>query len=246
MSDTSVHAEQRPSYAGPVPDADLAAVAIVIGHPSRARMLDALLAGRALAAGELARVAGIGRPAASEHLVRLRAAGLVDVRRQGRHSYYCLAGEQVASALETLALLAPAAPVTSLRQSREARALGHARACYDHLAGACGVRLHDAVVDRGWLAPVRGGLDLTAAGEAGLGALGVDVAAARAGRRALVLTCLDWTERRPHLAGALGAALLVTGLEQGWFVRHGDTRAMVVTDRGAQVLDELEDGTAGL
>jgi len=135
--------------------------------------------------------------------------------------------------------------VTSLRQSREARALGHARSCYDHLAGACGVRLHDALLDQGWLAPTRGGLDLTAPGEAGLGDLGVDVAAARSGRRVLVRTCLDWTERRPHLAGALGAALLDTALARGWFVRPGSTRALRLTELGAQALDGLEARSAG-
>ena len=126
-------------------DTDLAAVGALIGDPSRARMLDALMGGRALTASELARIAGVGASTASEHLARLRDGGLVAVVAQGRHRYYRIAGPEVGAALEALSHVAPPQPVTSLRQAGHAQALGFARTCYDHLAGRCGVALHDAL-----------------------------------------------------------------------------------------------------
>lgn len=218
-------------------DVDLAAVGALIGDPSRARMLDSLMGGRALAAGELARIAGVSRPTASEHLARLLAGGLVEVVSQGRHRYYRIAGPEVGEALEALSHVAPALPVTTLRQSRHARALGYARTCYDHLAGTCGVALHDGLLERGWLTT---SYDVTGAGEAELAAWGVDVAAARAGRRTFARPCLDWTERRPHLAGALAAALATALVDRGWFVRRSaDSRALRITDAGLAGLTEL-------
>ena len=221
-------------------DVDLAVVAALIGDPSRAAMLDALMTGRALAAGELARVAGIGGPAASEHLGRLTRGGLVEVVAQGRHRYYRLAGPDVGAALEALSHIAPAKPVTGLRQSGNARSLAFARTCYDHLAGTCGVALHDAAVTRGWLVAGADGYDLTGPGAESLRDLGVDVDAARVSRRALARPCLDWTERRPHLAGALGARLCDRFLEAGWLVRRSrETRALRITDAGRRAFVEL-------
>lgn len=219
---------------------DLAAVAALIGEPSRAAMLDALMGGRALAAGELARVARIGGPAASEHLGRLSRGGLVEVVAQGRHRYYRLAGPDVGAALEALSHIAPPKPVTGLRQSANARSLAFARTCYDHLAGTCGVALHDAAFTRGWFVARPDGYDLTAPGAEALCDLGVDVDAARGGRRVLARPCLDWTERRPHLAGALGALLCDRFLELGWLVRRSrETRALRITDAGRRAFAEL-------
>ncbi|WP_243060873.1 helix-turn-helix transcriptional regulator [Nocardioides sp. SR21] len=218
-------------------DTDLAAAGALIGDPSRARMLDALMGGRALAAGELARVAGVGRSTASEHLARLLDGGLVEVVAQGRHRYYRIAGPDVGAALEALSHVAPPRPVASLRQSGHARALGHARTCYDHLAGVCGVALHDALLAGDWLTPA---YDVTPAGAAGLGSWGVDVEAARAQRRAFARPCLDWTERRPHLAGALAAAITGSLVERAWFVRRAaDSRALRLTDAGRAGLEAL-------
>jgi DNA-binding transcriptional ArsR family regulator len=218
-------------------DTDLAATGALIGDPSRALMLDSLMGGQALAAGELARIAGIGRSAASEHLARLLDGGLVDVVAQGRHRYYRIAGPEVGEALEALSHVAPPRPVTSLRQSGHARALGFARTCYDHLAGTCGVELHDALLERGWLTTA---YDVTAAGEAGLGEWGVDLAATRARRRTFARPCLDWTERRPHLAGALGAAVTSALIDRGWFARRSaESRALRITDAGVAGLAEL-------
>jgi DNA-binding transcriptional ArsR family regulator len=217
--------------------ADVAGVARLIGEPARAAMLDALLSGRALAAGELSRVGGVSPATASEHLARLREGGLVEVVAAGRHRYYRLAGPDVAYALEALALVSPRLPVRSLRQSRAAAALGVARTCYDHLAGQVGVALHDALVARGALALGAGGYRLTGDGDALLAAVGVDVAAAGARRRAFARPCLDFTERRPHLAGALGAALCARLLGDGWLVRPApDQRGLRVTGRGRERL----------
>jgi DNA-binding transcriptional ArsR family regulator len=220
-----------------VHDTDLAAVGALIGDPSRARMLDALMGGRALAAGELATVAGIGASTASEHLARLRDGGLVEVVAQGRHRYYRIAGPDVGAALEALSHVAPPRPVRTLRQAGHAQALAFARTCYDHLAGVCGVALHDALVAQEWLTPA---YDVTPAGTAGLAGWGVDVDAARARRRSFARPCLDWTERRPHLAGSLAAGIADGLVGRGWFVRRAaDSRALRLTDAGRAGLAEL-------
>lgn len=221
-------------------DVDLAAVAAVIGEPSRAAMLDALMGGQALTAGELGRAAGIGRSATSEHLARLVGAGLIDVAVQGRHRYHRLAGPAVGHALEALSHIAPAKPVGSLRDSSRGRSLWFARTCYDHLAGVCGVALHDILLDRGVLGGVAGGYAVTPTGEQWFEELGVDLDAVRARRRSFARPCLDWTERRPHLAGALAAATTDRLLELGWFVRRtAGGRGLRLTDEGTAALDGL-------
>ncbi len=223
-------------------DVDLAAVGALLGNPSRATMLDALLTGRALTATELARVADVSPATASEHLAKLREGGLVEVVKQGRHRYHRLASPEVGAALESLAFVAPAKPVGTLRQSSRARSLAEARTCYDHVAGRCGVALHDGLLARGWLEPVPGGYDLTEPGLAGLLGWGVDVTTARAARRRLARPCLDWTERREHLAGALAGAIADALIEgpQPWFVRRADDhRGLRPTDLGRARLGEL-------
>lgn len=219
-------------------DADIAPVAALIADPTRAAILTALLGGRALAAGELARLAGVSAATASAHLARLLDGGLVDVLRQGRHRYYRLAGHEVAEVLEVLARVSARPPVRSLRQSRQARLLEEARTCYDHLAGRAGVALLDGLRAAGCL----DGEKVTAEGERLLAGLGVDVAGARATRRRFAPECLDWTERRAHLGGALGAAITGVLLERGWY-RPGTTpRAVTLTDDGRQGLAELFPG----
>jgi DNA-binding transcriptional ArsR family regulator len=216
-------------------DVDLAAVGALVGNPSRAAMLDALMTGRALTATELARVAEVRPATASEHLARLVDGGLVDVVSQGRHRYHRLASPEVGAALESLSHIAPPRTVPSLRQSSRARSLAEARTCYDHLAGRSGVAVHDGLLDRGWLLPEPGGYALSEAGVAGLLGWGVDVTSARAARRRLARPCLDWTERREHLAGSLAAAItqaLVDGPEP-WFVRRSDDhRGLRTTELG--------------
>ncbi|MFI9595241.1 ArsR/SmtB family transcription factor [Nonomuraea sp. NPDC052265] len=226
-------------------DADIAPVAGLIADPTRAAMLTALLGGRALAAGELARVAGVSAATASAHLARLLDGSLVDVVRQGRHRYYRLAGHEIAEVLETLARVSARPPVRSLRQSRQARLLEEARTCYDHLAGRAGVALLDRLREGGHYDRQ----DLTPDGERLLMGLGVDVEGARRARRRFAPECLDWTERRSHLGGALGAAITDVLLERGWYRRGSVPRAVVLTDEGREGLaaifpsKELTSGT---
>lgn len=213
-------------------DADVAAVAAAIGHPARGRMLSALLGGRALPAGELARVSRVSPQTASAHLARLVEAGLVVVTRHGRRRYHALAGHEVAEVLEGLAALAPPQPVTTLRDAGRGAAERAGRSCYDHLAGALGVALTDRLRALGALDEHSLGLGDPAA----FTALGVDPAALEHGLRPLTRSCLDWTERRPHLAGALGAAVLSRALEERWIARRPHGRAVAVTPAGATAL----------
>jgi DNA-binding transcriptional ArsR family regulator len=203
----------------------------LIGEPARAAMLEALMSGEALASGELARAARVSAATASGHLARLLAGGLVEVVPAGRHRYYRLASPEVGHALEVLSLLGTdPPPVTSLRAAREDEAMRLARTCYDHLAGQLGVAVHDALVERGALSA---GYGLTPSGEELMLALGVAVDRARAARREFARPCLDYTQRRPHLAGALGAALCVRLVELGWLARRvPGRRALRITDVG--------------
>ena len=194
---------------------DLAPVGALVGHPARAAMLAALAGGRALPATDLARHARIKPAAATAHLHRLIDGGLVRVRVQGRHRYHEIAGPEVAAVLEAMARIAPPAPVRSLRQDRANRAIAEARTCYDHLAGRLGVELADRILGNGLLSPAGTGQPgpagtshvLTDAGRAKLTELGIDPGPVLRSRRALARPCLDWTQRRPHLAGAMPAAI---------------------------------------
>jgi DNA-binding transcriptional ArsR family regulator len=219
---------------------ELADAAALIGEPSRAAMLDALLGGRWLAAGELASAAGVSRATASEHLARLLAGGLVIAERHGRHRYFALAGAHVAAALEALgALTDPRPRTTSLRQTVRLHALRAGRTCYDHLAGELGVALTDGLLHRGWLADADGGWTVTARGEQGFADLGIDVAVLRARPRPLTRRCLDWTERRHHLAGELGAAVTLRLRDLGWTAELPHARAVRLTASGRSALRQL-------
>jgi DNA-binding transcriptional ArsR family regulator len=211
-------------------DRDLASVAVLIGDPARAAMLDALATGVALPAGELARRAGVRPATATAHLRRLVEGGLVKVRAQGRHRYHELAGPQVAAALEALAQIAPPASVRSLRQHSAALKLAEARTCYDHLAGRRGVELRDRLLASGAIRQI-GDRDhvMTSRGHMLLLALDIDARRLEASRRMLARSCIDWTQRQPHLAGALPAALTTRFLELGWLSR-GQGRGLRITE----------------
>ncbi|MEU2024605.1 winged helix-turn-helix domain-containing protein [Streptomyces sp. NPDC016469] len=216
----------------------LADTAALFADRTRAAFCEALLDGRAWTSGELARHAGVGASTASEQISRLVAGGLLAEERQGRHRYVRLAGPEAAALTEALAAYAPgtARPRTlraSVRHDAEARA----RTCYDHLAGRLGVDLADAMCARG-LVDTGSGITVTPAGRDWL-ADTLDYRQPAGTRRPLVRTCLDWTERRSHLAGALGAALCTAALERGWVRRVGSGRAVKVTPEGSTAFGEL-------
>jgi DNA-binding transcriptional ArsR family regulator len=212
------------------------AIAAAIGEPARARMLLCLMDGRARTSTELAIIAQVSAPTASVHLAKLRAAKLVRTLPQGRNRYYSLQGEEVAAALEALSVLAGAARADSA--ARVPVHLRLARTCYDHVAGALGVSWHDRLRLLEWLTldERTGSYELTARGASGLAALGVDVGAVRAQRRRFACACRDWSERRSHLGGALGAALLQLALKHRWVQRHLDSRALSITRVGRREL----------
>ncbi len=220
-------------------DADIATVAALLAEPARAAMLDVLLDGRSRPAGLLAHRAGVAPSTASGHLARLLAGGLVACESQGRERRYRLASSAVAGAMESLAQLAPVAEIRSLRAADSAAAIRAARTCYDHLAGRLGVALTEAFVERKLLVLGDASYELTPAGDDALTRLGVDVATARTHRRSFARACLDWSERRPHLAGALGAALADAVLAQGWVRPRPHDRGLSVTAAGASELRAL-------
>jgi DNA-binding transcriptional ArsR family regulator len=215
---------------------DLAAVASLIADPARASMLSALLGDIALPAGELARLARITPQTASTHLAKLVKGNLLSVTALGRHRYFRLRDRNVAQALESLALLAGPARVTSLNDSLERKAIHRARTCYDHLAGALGVGLTQALMDHGFVEYHGDAYEVTQTGETWFRSFGIDCSELQQKRRAFVKSCLDWSERKPHLAGALGAAVLRRLLELKWLLRVRGSRAVRVTDLGRQQL----------
>jgi DNA-binding transcriptional ArsR family regulator len=199
----------------------------------------ALCAGQALTAGELAREAGVTAQTASSHLSKLSAGGLIEGRKQGRHIYYLLSGPDVAGVIEALTGLAARTGHTRLRTGPKEPALRRARVCYDHLAGDLGVAMLDSLTHRGMILGSGETLVLTEKGEAFVTALGLDVPALSALRRPLCKGCLDWSVRRSHLAGALGAALLDRFYGLGWAAREPGTRIVSFSPRGLQAFREI-------
>jgi DNA-binding transcriptional ArsR family regulator len=218
---------------------DFAHVARLLASPARSAVVDALMAGRPLAAGELARVAGVRASTVSEHLAELVDGGLLAVIPAGRHRYYQLTSAEVAHALEALSMICPAVPVRSLRQSTATDSMRFARICYDHVAGVVGVALLDRMISAGWLIGVTGqDFEVTDSGVESLAGLGVDVERCRKARRRFARSCLDWSEREPHLAGALGAGLAVSLVDRKWLRKAGTGRALAIGEAGVQGLAE--------
>jgi DNA-binding transcriptional ArsR family regulator len=233
-------------------DADIARIGALVADPARARMLMALGDGRALAASVLADEAGVAASTASAHLAKLVDGGLLTVSQHGRHRYFALSGPQVGALIETLAGLAPPARVRSLRQGTRAHAVRSGRTCYDHLAGRLGTGLMGALLERGLLTGGDGSFDpeaarndrlsapgsdhdyrLTERGRDELSAFGIDFGELAARPRPLIRYCVDWSEQRHHLAGALGAALAARMLDLGWVRRARRGRAIHVTSEGS-------------
>jgi DNA-binding transcriptional ArsR family regulator len=213
-------------------DADVAAAAALIGEPARAALLLALMEEEALPARELAARAGIAPSTASEHLARLVDGGLLIGERHGRQRLFRLADPAVAVAIEALSAIAPARPVQSLREATVGEAVRQGRTCYDHLAGRLGVELSAALERDDILVFVGDEYRLGPAAAPRLGQLGIDVEQLSQGRRPLLRACLDWSERRPHLAGALGAALAGRLFELEWLKRRATNRSVEVTPLG--------------
>ena len=215
---------------------DVSAIAALMADRSRAAMLDALMGGDERPARSLALAAGVRPPTASSHLRKLLDAGLVTAVQKGRERRFRLAGSEVAEALEALGVLAPAARISGLKDANRRESLRRARTCYDHLAGGLGVDLTAGLVRDRCLRGTE--LRLTTRGEDHMTDLGIDIDGLRRLRRPLTRSCLDGTERKPHLAGALGGALAVHFFERGWIIRIPDTRAVRLTERGhAETLD---------
>jgi len=221
----------------PSADTHLARVAGAIAEPARARMLCCLLDGHARTATELAAVGEVAASTASAHLARLKEQRLVESVAQGKHRYFRLAGSEVAAVLEALLVVA-GAPRSEFQPSTPSR-LRAARTCYDHMAGAAGVALHDRLHAQGWLQAEGDAYELTAEGALALESLGIDIESARGSRRRFACACLDWSERRPHLGGALGAACLQLALRRGWVRQALDGRALTLTPKAQREMPEL-------
>jgi DNA-binding transcriptional ArsR family regulator len=218
---------------------DVAAAAALIGEPARAALLIALTETEYLPARELAARAGIAPSTASGHLARLLEGEPVVAQRSGRHRYFRLANAEVAAAIDALSVIAPARPVRTVRYPTDGEALREARTCYDHLAGRLGVELTVVLEREGVLVP---GEEEYALGDGAADFLraqfGIDVDALHVGRRAVARTCVDWSERRRHVAGTLGAALAASVLDRDWVRRRDGNRSLEVTPAGREALEQ--------
>ncbi|TBW51287.1 transcriptional regulator [Marinobacter halodurans] len=217
-------------------------LAALIGDNARAAALSTLMAGRALTATELADAAGVTRQTMSSHLAKLLECGLLQVGRQGKHRYFRLAGPEVAHLLESLMGMTPAAQGSQPLTGPRDQALRKARICYDHLAGELGVYVYDGMLGNGVLRQVEDGLRLTDHGQLWFRRLGIDTHRVSRVRRTFCRTCLDWSERRDHLAGALGAAFLSRIEELGWAARLEGSRVMAFSEAGERSLRSLFGG----
>jgi DNA-binding transcriptional ArsR family regulator len=210
----------------------IAEIAALAGDPARANILSALLDGRAMTASELAFAAHVTPQTASAHLGKLTEAGLISATPSGRHRYFRLSSAKVADMLETIAAVAIDSRPRFRPLTRQAAALRDARVCYDHLAGRLGVAVADAMIRRGYIVLEDEGGHLTDSGLRYLHDLGIDLFVAGKGRKRMCRACLDWTERRPHIGGAIGAALAERWLALGWIARAKDSRAVTITKAG--------------
>jgi DNA-binding transcriptional ArsR family regulator len=211
---------------------DIARIAALFGDPARANMLVALGDGRALTATELAAEAGVTKQTASSHLARLTGSGLITVQPQGRHRYYRVTDEEVAHAIESLMGLAQAKAGRRTRTGPRDPALRHARSCYNHLAGELGVALFNGLARRRWIELAGDDVGVSASGRRAFADFGIDLDALAEQRRPLCRPCLDWSERRHHLAGSLGVALLSRILDLRWARREKDSRIVAFSPKG--------------
>jgi DNA-binding transcriptional ArsR family regulator len=221
---------------------DLAEIGALVGDPARVAIIEALMDGRALTAGELAYMAGVSPQTTSEHLRRLTETRVLAAIKQGRHRYFRIASPLVAQMMESISVVAAIeAPPRKRPPSRIDTALRDARMCYDHLAGRLAVGIADAMIARRFIALDADGGEVTPAGFAFFNDLGIDLETQKRGRRAFCRPCLDWSERRFHIAGYTGALIARHCENHGWIKRVRDTRAVVLTNTGRDALRELLD-----
>ncbi|MGG1572220.1 ArsR/SmtB family transcription factor [Fictibacillus sp. NRS-1165] len=228
---------------------NVAEIASIVSESSRAAMLTVLMDGRFHTASELAFMAGIKPQTASFHLSKMQEAGLIVQEKQGRHRYYGIQNEEVAKVMESFLFIAPPVKIKSLKQSSQDKAMRYARTCYDHLAGSLGVQLADALLKTGVLREDHENFRVTEKGELFFKELGIPLETVSKKRRSFSYRCLDWSERRHHLAGALGQAVLERLIELGWIQRVPQNRAVKVTEEGKDGLkktfgiDHSKEGT---
>ena len=221
-------------------DTDVAAAAALLAEPTRAELVLALMDGGTLSAADLAARAGIAASTASGHLARLTAHGWLTVLKRGRYRYYAIASAEVAAAVEALSLVAPSRPVRTLRAATRSELIRHARTCYDHLAGTVGVALTQSLERRRAVERRDGVLVAGERFDEALRVFGIDGALLKRQQRPLIRSCVDWTERELHVAGAFGAAVTARLFERGYIERRDSTRSVAVTQAGKQFLaDEL-------
>ena len=219
-----------------VAEPNVASVAFLLGDPARAAMIAALMGGRALTAKELAYWAAVNPPTASFHLAKLVRARLLAVVAQGRHRYYRLAGPEIAEVVEAIMGIAPTANIEPRRHSRDADEIRFARTCYDHLAGRLGVGMMDVLAERRVIRPAGNDFVLTKSGREFMTRFGIALDEVARSRRVFARQCLDWSERRPHIGGALGAALAERLFALGWLERRRNSRAVGITPKGRHAL----------
>ncbi|KEO79698.1 winged helix-turn-helix domain-containing protein [Paenibacillus polymyxa] len=218
---------------------NVAMIASLVSEPSRAAILTALLDGRFHTASELAHMAGIKPQTASFHLAKMTEAHVVTVEKQGRHRYYGIQDPEVAQVMESFLSIAPPVPIKSFKQASENEAIRLARTCYDHVAGQLGVQLMNFFMQKGILSEDQDGLHITDQGETFFTDFQIDLTKTRQKRRSFSHKCLDWSERRHHLAGALGSAILDRLFELHWIERLPTTRAIRITAEGKRGFKEI-------
>lgn len=218
---------------------NIARLATLLADPVRAQIMWRLMDGRALTAGELARAGGVSAQTASSHLAKLIDGKLLSVTSQGRHRYYRISGPDAAHLMETLSVLAAEPEARRIATGPRDETLRKARICYDHLAGAMGVKLLDGLRASGALSGDDDNIGLTEKGERMFAAFGIDLALLSKAKRPLCRACLDWSERRPHLAGSLGAAVLGRFLDEGWARRQEKSRVLVFSGEGLRRFENL-------
>lgn len=215
-------------------------VTSLIGDPTRAAMLNALMGGQMLPAGELAYISGVSPQTASSHLSKLMKGNLITVENHGRHRYYRLANTEIAELLEMIAALAPPIHIRSLRQSEEMKKIRHARTCYDHLAGKLGVSLTQALITKGFISVVSEmEFNVTEQGIEHFRIHGLDLSTMKSGRRVFAKRCLDWSERYYHIGGFLGSVITHHLFKKNWIERMEGTRAIRITEEGKIGLQTL-------